>query len=64
MEIEDSEDEKFKKEVNNLLRLRLSQHEKSAYDVQNLVNSKKVNESFLKNVEEMFELEFDIKMRA
>ncbi len=44
--------------------MRLSQYEKSSYDVQNLVNSTKVNESFLQNVEEMFELEFDIKMRA
>ena len=32
--------------------------------MQDIVNSKKVNETLLKNVNEMFELEFDIKMKA
>ena len=34
------------------------------FSVQNIVNSKKVNQVLLNNVENMIDLEFDIKMKA
>ena len=32
--------------------------------MQDIINSKRVNETLLKNVEEMFDLEYEIKMKA
>ena len=34
------------------------------FDIQDVVNSKIMNQKLLHNVQEMFDLEFEIKMRA
>ena len=48
-------------DINKLLE---NQKQKREFNIQDVVNSKKVNQSLLLNTNEMFELEFDIKMKA
>ena len=51
------------RDIKNIIKAQ-NEIERRQFNVQDIVNSKKVNETLLINVEEMFELEFDIKMKA
>ena len=54
-------EEQLERDIQRLLD---NKKEKREFNIQDVVNSKKVNQSLLQNTQEMFELEFDIKMKA